>query len=131
MEKVERVIRKKNGFVVETCPYCGFLDCEAEWCDVGVGYVQMGPHHCTKCGAFEIGPNDRSNPSKEEKRIGWYSPSSKSLPDTVSTIDGALIDSATALGMYRTGLVDHVPFHVTADLKPINTEEALAIYFRG
>lgn len=102
----------KNGFPVETCPYCGAEECEAEWCDVGVGYVQMGPFHCEACGAFSIGAYDKTKPTKEERECGWYKPDRGTLPDTVSTIGGRIIDSKTALGMYRKGLVDKVPFHI-------------------
>lgn len=102
----------KNGFPVETCPYCGCEDCEAEYCDVEVGYQQIGPHHCECCGAFEIGSYDKTKPTDEERKCGWYKPDRKSLPDTVSTIGGRVIDSKTALGMYRMGLVNQVPFHL-------------------
>lgn len=39
------------------CPYCG-SDCEADWCDVGVGNVQCGPYHCENCHAVEVGAHD-------------------------------------------------------------------------
>jgi hypothetical protein len=102
----------KNGFPVEDCPYCGEEECEAEWCDVGVGYVQMGPYHCTSCGAFSIGAYDRTTPTDEERKCGWYRPDRRPLPDTVSTIGGRVIDSSTALGLYRMGVVNKVPFHI-------------------
>lgn len=41
-------------FKKEKCPYCG-TECEADWVDVGVGFVQCGPYYCENCGASEIG----------------------------------------------------------------------------
>lgn len=37
------------------CPYC-HKQMEADWVDVGVGFVQCGPYHCYSCGASVIGP---------------------------------------------------------------------------
>ena len=34
------------------CPECG-TKCFAEFVDVGVGYQQVGPYHCSKCGWTE------------------------------------------------------------------------------
>ena len=104
--------RTKNGFAVEDCPYCGEKDCEAEWCDVGVGYVQMGPFHCENCHAFSIGAYDKIEPTAEERKCGWYKPFRDELPDTVSTIGGIPVDSQTALAMYRRGFVLQIPFHI-------------------
>lgn len=105
-------------FSKDTCPYCGDTSAEAEWCDVGVGYVQSAPYHCEACGATEIGPYDKTSPTEQEKRTGWYAPNSKNLPDTISTLDGAFIDASLALSMYQRGMVPHVPFQLTtADLK--------------
>jgi hypothetical protein len=105
----------KNGFPVETCPYCGCEDCEAEFCDIGVGYQQIGPHHCINCGAFSIGAYDGIKPTKEESACGWYKSNRQPLPLSVSTINGRVIDSKTALGMYRMGLVTAVPFHFVTE----------------
>jgi hypothetical protein len=100
-----------------TCPYCGEGGCSAEWVDVGVGMVQAGPFHCEACGAFELGPYDDMTPTDEERRVGWYSPTRTELPSSVSTLDGRFLDSQTALGIYRQGLVEQVPFHAkSADL---------------
>ena len=38
-----------------TCPYCE-SKMDADFVDVGVGWVQCGPYHCVSCGASEIGP---------------------------------------------------------------------------
>ncbi|WP_214807518.1 hypothetical protein [Exiguobacterium sp. s102] len=40
---------------LHACPYCD-TKMEADFVDVGVGYVQCGPYHCYSCGASEIGP---------------------------------------------------------------------------
>lgn len=60
-----------------TCPYCGFAECEAEFVHNGVGMQQVTPYYCGGCGAYEIGPYDRSAwraLSDREKRTGWYEP---------------------------------------------------------
>lgn len=101
-------------FDKRTCPYCGDEHCEADWVDVGVGFVQAGPFHCYACGATEIGSYDSSSPSETERNVGWYVPNSPNLPDTISTINGEFIDADTALAMYRRGAVDKVPFKLTA-----------------
>jgi hypothetical protein len=103
-----------NGIYTEACPYCGEAECQAEWVDVEIGFVQMGPFHCDACGAFEIGPNDDTTPSDIELKTGWYAPNRQPLPHTVSSIGGKRIDSQTALDMYRRGIVDQVPFHIEA-----------------
>ena len=104
--------RVKNGFPVEQCPYCGNPDCEAEWCDVGVGYVQQGPFVCQYCSAFSIGAYDKVTPTDEERKCGFYKPDRRPLPDTVSTIHGRIIDSHTAIRLYQMGIVEQVPFHL-------------------
>lgn len=93
-----------------TCPYCKFDQCEAEWVDVGVGFVQSGPYVCMQCGASEIGAYDKVAVSPEEKAAGWYLPNNHS--EHVSTISGKIISSAEAMALYRAGLVDAVPFHI-------------------
>lgn len=97
-------------FSTQTCPYCGNTDCSAEWCDVGVGFVQCGPYHCLQCNASEIGPFDKASPSDVEKTTGWYVPGRVS--EHVSTISGQIISSDVALAMYKQGLVTQVPFHI-------------------
>lgn len=100
-----------SAFAKETCPYCGEINCEAEWCDVGVGFVQCAPYHCLVCHATEIGPHDGERElTEEEKRTGWYAPGT--LSPHVSNINGAFIEQDVALAMYREGLVDRVPFQL-------------------
>lgn len=98
----------------KTCPYCGNSQCEAEFTDVGVGYVQTGPYHCYECGATQIGPYDKMTPTPEESACGWYAPSREQWPDTVSTIDGRYVDPQTARDLYCAGLVAQTPFHITS-----------------
>jgi hypothetical protein len=53
----------------EECGICGGEAC-AEFCDVGVGMVQIGPFHCMGCGAQlnPLGPDGQHLP-------GWQLPS--------------------------------------------------------
>ncbi len=92
------------------CPYCESDNCEAEWVDVGVGFVQCGPYVCRDCGASEIGAYDKTPATEFEKSKGWYAPDNHS--EHVSTIAGKIISSADALALYRAGVVDKVPFNI-------------------
>lgn len=96
------------------CPYCSSQDCEAEFCDVGVGGrgVQVSPYQCQVCGAVEIGPFDTTQASEEERQLGWYAPNSANLPNTVSRLAGRIVPHEVALQMYRSGLVSQVPFQL-------------------
>lgn len=86
----------------ENCPYCNAL-CEADWVDVGVGYVQCGPYHCQAftCGASEIGPcDDERELTAEEKKIGWYKP--QSLPgSSANVVGGQIVTADVALAVYK------------------------------
>lgn len=72
------------------CPYCGEHCCDADYVDVGVGFVQVSAHQC-ECGASEIGgyvPLDkRKFLDRRERETGWFLPygvrSLGSLPDFV------------------------------------------------
>lgn len=90
------------------CPYCASEGCSAEWCDIGVGYIQSGPYYCQACGAVEIGPNDTAEPTAAERQVGWYAPGR--VPDTVSSINNVVIGAKKALELYKAGKVSHVPF---------------------
>jgi hypothetical protein len=94
-----------------TCPYCGNPHCSTEWCDIGVGFQQISPFHCDRCHAVEIGPYDNTEPTAAEKAAGWYAPGR--LPDTVSSVNGCLIDTKTALRLYEAGAAPKAPFHLT------------------
>ena len=88
------------------CPYCGDKECEADFCDVGVGLVQCGPYNCLSCGAIEIGAFDNKlELSDEEKSTGWYKPGRK-YEGCGNTVNGQLVDHKEAKKMYDLGLLD-------------------------
>lgn len=107
--KIEQPVRGRSvylsqpthgGFGVMSCPYC-LAPCEADWVDVGVGYVQCGPYHCTLCEATEIGPCDTPRElTAEEQEFGWYAPHSPP-GDSANTIDGKLVSCEQANAFYR------------------------------
>jgi hypothetical protein len=81
----------------EKCPYCG-ATCHADFCDIGVGFTQVGPYHCQRCGASEISPyqfnlNDMNSRKLLDGRVldeiehetGWYRPDSD--PDSLANVD--------------------------------------------
>lgn len=100
-------------FTLQTCPYCGNEHCNAEWCDIGVGFTQMSPYHCDACLATEIGAYDKTTPTAAETAAGWYAPGR--LPDTVSSVNGCLIDTKTALRLYEAGVVRSLPCRLVID----------------
>ena len=60
----------------QPCPYCG-AECEADWCDVGVGMVQVGPYVCMDCMASEASAyGDHGSRSDFDPSTGWYRPGS-------------------------------------------------------
>lgn len=61
----------------EPCPYCGEM-CPADFCDVGVGMVQVGPYVCLNCGASESSPynDDAFKRPDYDPKTGWYLPNS-------------------------------------------------------
>jgi hypothetical protein len=85
------------------CPYCCFADCEADWVDVGVGYIQCGPYYCPDCGASEIGPFDPDRDdahTADAKRTGWYPPGAP-LSALANAIGGIPVDHQTAKAVYE------------------------------
>lgn len=94
----------------ETCSYCANQQCDAEWCDVDVGFVQMSPFRCGQCHAVEIGAYDKTVPTESERAAGGYAPGR--LPNTVSSVNGCMIATKVAMQLYEAGTVPHVPFHV-------------------
>lgn len=86
------------------CPYCGAEDCEADWCDIGVGFQQVGPFLCFNCGASQIGPFDENPVTAEEKRTGWFKPGN--LGTTANTFNGLHVGYKTAEKMYEMGILD-------------------------
>ena len=61
----------------QPCPYCS-EPCEADWCDVGVGMVQVGPYFCTNCKASEASAYSENRTRREDydPATGWYRPGS-------------------------------------------------------
>lgn len=58
---------------LQPCPYCGEM-CDAHFESAEYGQmIQVGPYHCTNCGASEISPHhDLSKITDEERRTFWY-----------------------------------------------------------
>jgi hypothetical protein len=83
------------------CPYCG-TECEADWADVGVGYVQAGPYHCQACHATEAGAFDETEGREDyDREYGWFRPGSPPGSSANVDDDGTLIDHVTADNLYR------------------------------
>lgn len=82
------------------CPYCN-TPCEADWVNVEVAYAQVGPFHCSLCGASEIGLYDKPRSlTEKEKEYGWYGPSSE--PGSSSNvINGRIVSSSLMTEVYR------------------------------
>lgn len=92
----------------EDCPYCGAV-CMADFVDVGVGYTQCGPYHCS-CGASEIGPYDKNTLSPEEKRIGWYGPNSEP-GSSANVIDGRVVNHRQMEDAYRQQFIGNPRYY--------------------
>lgn len=85
----------------EPCPYCG-TDCDADWCDVGVGYQQVGPYHCLGCGASEAGAyEDAESRDDYDRATGWYRPGSPAGETANTDAEGNIIGWKEADGLYR------------------------------
>ncbi|EFU6040832.1 hypothetical protein HT424_003261 [Escherichia coli] len=87
------------------CPYCGFAECEADHCDVGIGMVQCGPYYCPQCRASEISSLDKRELTEREKETGWFKPDSP-VSDAANTVGGVLVNHKEAKEMYDIGLLD-------------------------
>lgn len=95
----------------ESCPYCT-CQCTADFVDVGVGYVQCGPYHCTSCGASEIGPNDEGRKlSKEEERTGWYAPGTDP-GSSANVIDGKVVTYRQMEEEYRSEFIGNPAYEL-------------------
>lgn len=94
-----------NNNPTQKCPYCG-TECEADWCDIEVGYAQCGPYHCTNCNATEIGAYDEPRDLSEvEKKTKWFAPFSPP-GSSVNTFLGEPVDHKTAKFLYNIDLLD-------------------------
>lgn len=86
------------------------MPCEADFVDVGVGMIQCGPYHCTKCGASQIGPYDAERSlTDREQNTGWYEPGS--LPgSSANVVSGKVVSHNVAKQLYQerfTGSADY------------------------
>lgn len=88
----------------QACPYCN-AQCECDWVDVGVGFVQCGPYYCPDCGASEAHCDDQRAMTEEEARTGWYAPGTP-VSELANTCCGVLVDHQTAKTLYDSGLLD-------------------------
>lgn len=92
---------RKTSHWTEACPFCG-TECEADWCDVGVGFIQSGPFHCMRCLAVERGPHDKD---ERPTRAGWYLPG-EPAGSSANTVCGRPVDHKTAKKLYDLGFLD-------------------------
>jgi hypothetical protein len=90
----------------QTCPYCGYDQCQADWVDVGVGLVQCSPFYCDECGACQIGPYDNEvELTEQEKKFHWYEPG-RSFLTCAPTLNGLPVKQDVAMFLYEVGLLD-------------------------
>lgn len=83
------------------CPYCG-NECEADWCDVGVGMVQCGPYHCEKCSASEAGSYCETDSRDDyDREFGWFKPGSPAGSSANTDDNGVIINHVQADNLYR------------------------------
>lgn len=100
-----------DGRETAKCPYCGSA-CDADWVDVGVGYVQCGPYNCA-CGAFQIGPHDDNDHklTEREKETGWYEPGTLPSISSGNVIGERFVSHQVAKAEY----VSNYPMSATAE----------------
>lgn len=101
-----------DDYSTTSCPYCGNPKCYADWCDVGVGYVQCGPFHCEDCLASEIGPyDDKSRTlSKQEQRTGWYAPGAEP-GSSANVVNGKIVSSKEMENLYYNSFENNPLYH--------------------
>lgn len=93
------------------CPYCDEL-CEADWVDVGVGFIQCGPYHCEACGASQIGPYDQERLlTDKEKETGWYGPG-QPPGSSANVIDGKVVSSKEMLRVYKATFTGNPRYNI-------------------
>lgn len=94
---------------IQSCPYCNH-PCEADWVDVGVGFVQCGPYHCDACGSSEIGGFDEERVlTDKEKKYHWYEPGSNP-GSSVNVIGGKIVSCNAMRQVYREEFINN-PLH--------------------
>ena len=95
---------------VTHCPYCN-TPTTADYVDVGVGMIQCGPFHCTRCNASQIGPNDDPDRvlSEREQDTGWYEPGAEP-GSSANVIGGAVVSAVAMKKVYRDEFINN-PLH--------------------
>lgn len=83
------------------CPYCQ-AECSADFCDIGVGYQQVGPYHCDACRASEAGAYENTEERPDyDRNTGWYRPDSPPGEHANTDEDGNHISWQEADTNYR------------------------------
>ena len=102
---------------VEKCPYCGSW-CDADFVDIGVGFVQCGPYHCDQCGASEIGPYDDESRTliDDERATGWYAPGSEP-GSSANVIHGQVVSHQVMKAAYRTEFIGNPLYNVPGEVE--------------
>jgi hypothetical protein len=91
------------------CPYCN-TPTNADYVDVGIGFVQCGPFHCTRCLASEIGPADKPRVlTAQEEDTGWYAPGAEP-GSSANVIGGAVVSAVAMRKVYRDEFINN-PLH--------------------
>ena len=99
---------------LKPCPYCEF-PMEADWVDVGVGFIQCGPYTCGECGASEIGP--------EKENIEYLGEGEFRTTDNIDNL--GLDEDEMKTGFYKNRLSPLANQH---NGKVITHKQADAIY---
>lgn len=123
------------------CPYCGYDKCDADFVDVGIGFIQCGPYFCDNCNASEIGSFDdlgfdRAIYWEWRKNSRIWNHETKKFENVEGYQEFILPDTATISkdefdkGWYKPGspLADTVN---TYNGEYVKHEEALRLYKEG
>ena len=95
----------------EKCPYCGH-HCRADFCDIGVGYTQVGPYHCSVCEASEIGPYDKERALTDtELKTGWYAPRSEP-GSSANVLNGKIVSHIQMKAAYRERFAGNLDYGI-------------------
>jgi len=77
-----------NGVYKETCPHCGYKDCEANFVDIGVGFTQCGPFLCDECGSYQT-------------RDGSWNKAKDPIPEGINALNGKIVGHQEMLVAYK------------------------------
>ena len=92
----------------EKCPYCG-SECDADFVDVGVGFIQCGPYHCLQCKASQMGPEDVPG-TKDQERTGWFEPEHEPSP-SANVIHGEIVSHRVMRKEYKAEFTANQLWH--------------------